>query len=152
MQRVSSNLTIFLKLFLPTFWIVFFGAFTGVILLSKNSYFGQFPALPFKIGTVFFYLSGLVMFYFTLLKLKRVELGREQLYVTNYFKHVRYPYRDVEMIEDSSIGFFRTATVQLKAAGTFGSRITFVVSGANYDHFWKTHPELEKKLRNNNGT
>ena len=148
MQRVSSNLTIVLKLFLPTFWIVFFGAFTIIVLFARNAYFGQIPAVPFKIGTVLFYLSGLAMFYFTLIKLKRVELGDEHVYVTNYFKHLKYPYRDIEKIEDSSIGFFQTATIWLKAPGTFGSRVTFVVSPANYDHFWKTHPTLEKKLRN----
>ncbi len=148
MQRVSSNATLFLKLFIPTFWIVFFGAFTVMTLLSRTAYFGQFPAVPFKIGTLLFYLSGLAMFYFTLLKLKRVEMDDKFVYVTNYFKHFRYPMHNVEKIEDSDIGFFQTASIRLKTPGHFGSRIVFVVSRPNYEHFWKTHPELMAALKN----
>lgn len=148
MQRVSSNTTIVIKLFLPTFWIVFFGAFTISALISPYEYIGRIPAGTFKIGVVLFYLSGLAMFYFTLFKLKRVEMGDDSIYVTNYFKHIRYPYRDVEKVEDSDIGFFQTASIQLKAPGSFGSRLTFITSRANYRHFWETHPELERQLRN----
>ena len=107
MQRVSTNLTLFYKFFVPIFWIVFFGSVTIAAVLSDNAIFGEFSGRPFRIGLVFFFLSGLAMFGFTLMRLKRVEMSADHLYVTNYFKHLRYPYRDIEKIAESEFLIFR---------------------------------------------
>lgn len=146
MERVSSNLTLFLKFFVPVFWLVFFGGFTLASLLSTYSYVGNIPALYFKIGVVVFYLSGILMFAFTLLRLVRVELGPDQVYVTNYFKHIQYSLDSVESLEVSRFGFFTVGSLRLKAKGSLGRRLTFVVNNSRLEDFWEKHPEIQAYL------
>lgn len=146
MQRVSTNLTLFYKFFVPIFWIVFFGSMTVAAFLSEKAFFGEIPGLPFRIGIVFFFLSGLAMFYFTLMRLKRVEMSDEHLYVTDYFKHRRYPWQDIEKISESEFAIFKVVTIHLKARGTFGKKFTFLASRDRYAIFWREHQELQEEL------
>lgn len=141
MERVSSNLTLFFKIFIPVFWIVFFGAFTVASLLFKFAYVGNIPALYFRIGVVIFYLSGLLMFYFTLMRLTRVEMGPETVYVTNYFKHVQYPFASIESIEISRFGFFRVGILTLKEKGELGKTLRFLVNGRRLAEFREKYPQ-----------
>ena len=146
MERVSSNFTLFLKFFVPVFWLVFFGAFTLASLLTTYSYVGNIPALYFKIGVVLFYLSGILMFGFTLLRLVRVELGADSIYVTNYFRHIQYTLDSVDSLAISRFGFFTVGTLTLKAKGSLGRRLTFVVNKSRLEDFWEKHPALQARL------
>ena len=58
MHRLSSNATLLLKFFIPVFWMVFFGATTLAALLYQYDYIGNTPAVYFKGGMVFFYVTG----------------------------------------------------------------------------------------------
>ena len=146
MERISSNSTLFLKFFIPVFWIVFFGAFTLASLFFKFSYVGNIPALYFRIGVLLFYASGILMFVFTLMRLVRVEMSPGSVYVTNYFKHIQYPFHSVEKMEISRFGFFKVGVLHLKDKGAFGKKLTFVVNAARLDDFWEKHPELKAYL------
>lgn len=82
------------------------------------------------------------MFYFTLLSLKRVEADEHFAYATNYFKTYRYPWHNIDRIDESSFLFFKTANIKLKETGKFGSNIRFVASKKLYEGFWESHPAL----------
>lgn len=142
MQRVSSNATLFFKFFVPIFWIVFFGSVTMAVFLSKASYVGNFPMPPFRIGIGAFFFSGLLVFVFTLMRLKRVEFSDQQVYITNYFKAARYPWRDVAEVRESDFLFMKIVTIELKARGLFGKRIFFLASSRLLNGFWEEHPHL----------
>lgn len=146
MQRVSTNLTLFFKFFIPTFWIVFFGAFTAAAFVFKTEYYGDIPGGSFRLGTVLFFLSGVVVFVFTIMRLKRVEMDEHFVYATDYFRNFRYPYHNVEKIDESKFLFFQTVTIYLKTPGTFGKYIWFIASNSRYKAFWEKHPELRKSL------
>lgn len=147
MERVSSNVTLFLKFFIPVFWLVFFGGFTVASLLSSYSHVGNIPAIYFKIGVVLFYVSGLAMFGFTLFRLFRVEMGPQTVYVTNYFKHIQYPFTSIESIEISNFGgFFTVGIVKLKEKGSFGRKLNFVVNKSRLDDYWEMYPEVRAQL------
>lgn len=146
MQRVSTNLTLFYKFFMPVFWIVFFGSMTVAAFAYDNAYYGEIPGLPFRIGLLIFFVTGVIMFMFTLMRLKRVEMSADHLYVTNYFKHLRYPYQDIEKITESEFLFFKSVTVHLKASGTFGKKFTFLASRDLYGEFWRQHPQLHDSI------
>jgi hypothetical protein len=146
MQRVSTNLTLFYKFFVPIFWIVFFGSMTIAAFVYKKDYYGEIPGTPFRIGMVVFFLSGVLMFLLTIMRLKRVELSEDHLYVTNYFKHLRYPYQDIEKISESEFAIFKVVTVYLKAPGTFGKKFTFLASRDRYAEFWREHSDLHNEL------
>jgi hypothetical protein len=143
MQRLSTNYTLFLKFFIPIFWLVFFGLFLLAMFTFGKDLAGFFQQPLFQIGAILFYLSGLALFYFTLLSIKRVEADEHFVYVTNYFKTFRYPWHNVASIEESSFLSFKTVTITLKEAGQFGPNIRFVASKRLYEGFWKEYRELE---------
>ena len=86
-QRISSNWTLFLKIFLPTFWFVFYGAIVIALFVASENQMAI--SMSMKIGVLVFYLSGSLVLYYTFMDLKRVEYDKDFLYVTNYFKTVR---------------------------------------------------------------
>jgi hypothetical protein len=140
MQRVSTNLTLFYKLFLPTFWFAFFGSATIALFTLTGNATLQLTALGLFIG-------GLVLMYFTIFQFKRVEMGAEALYATNYFQHFQYPYSNVEKITHQNYFILRTATIHLRVPGTFGKKIVFVPSKTLYKDFWEAYPELRVELK-----
>ncbi|MFQ5445758.1 MAG: hypothetical protein ACE5FF_02395 [Saprospiraceae bacterium] len=142
MQRISSNSTLFLKIFLPTFWIVFFGIFTGAVLLTKAPFFGGIPAVYFKTGLVLFFLGGTAALYFTILKLLRVELDESYVYASNYFKTYRYPWHNVEKIAERNLGLFHLVSIHLKTPGKFGTKLNFLLDEAMLKDFLEKHPDV----------
>jgi hypothetical protein len=147
MRRLSSSVTLFLKIFFPTFWLVFFGAFTIAVLASG---FGKSPLFGlslFKVGVLIFYLIGATVLYFTLMRLKRVEKDHEFLYVTNYIKTLRYPLQDIDYISETNLILLHLGHIALKSPGLFGKRITFVQSRQKFEDYVKADPVLGQKLR-----
>ncbi len=142
MQRISTNLTLFFKFFIPVFWLVFFGAFLAAIFLYGEEMASGFASTNFRIGAVAFYLSGLILFYFTLFPLKRLEADAEFLYATNYFKTLRYSWASVEKIKESKFLFFTLGTVVLKEKGLLGKNLRFIASNRNYRQYWEENPEV----------
>ncbi len=140
MIQVSSNITLLLRLLLSTFWLVFFGLFTLAVLLRDTPYFGNIPAFLFKTGTVVFYLAGIALLYFTLLKLKRVEMNDEFIYATNYFKHRRYPWSNVEKITEKDFGLFSVFVIHLITPGEFGKKLPFIASRKRLHLFLREYP------------
>lgn len=146
-QRLSSNITLFLKFFIPVFWIVFFGSFTVACFLYKFDYFGNIPASSFRTGVVLFYISGVAMFAFTLMRLYRVEADQQFFYVTNYFKAARYPFHNIDKITESKFLVFTVVSIHFKQGGIFGKRATFVATKLLYREFWEQMPDLSNELR-----
>jgi hypothetical protein len=145
-QRVSSNITIFLKLFLPTAWIVFFALFTLSIFIVDE------VSLPFLTSPVFKYpfLAAFLLFflliYKTIMQLKRLELGEENYIVSNYFKTVRFQYRDIDSIDTASLGRFQLVTFNLSGPGSFGKRMYFLVSKSLWNLCLTEFPEIKRVI------
>ncbi len=146
MQRVSTSATILLKFFIPTFWMVFFGSMSMVLLLSDQDFYGRISVSSVRIGVVCFFLFGVAALYWSVMRLKRVEMDPEFVYVTNYFKTFRYPYHNIEKITESDYLFFRSIHIHLKEVGSFGKKFTFVVSQKLFNDFLTQHPEVAKQL------
>ena len=146
MQRVSSNLTLFLKLFLPTVWIVFFTTF-GAMLFIIDEYKLPFLTSPyFKYPYLLFFVVFLTLLYFTIIQLKRVEMDGQYYYVSNYMKTFRLVYDDIDVIDMIKLGPFIWVTYSLKAKGSFGKKITFLANSQLYKMFMNEHPEVKKIL------
>lgn len=147
-QRISSNATLGLNIFLPVFWTVFFGALT----IALFAYDGQGGGLSFrtiKWVMLGIYLSGLAILYFTLFQLKRVELDDEYLYVTNYFKTYRYPFSSIRKTETSQFLFLALGIIHLTAKGKFGRRITFILANQLFKEFTLDNPQVLQQLKVN---
>lgn len=147
MQRVSSNLTLALVLFVPIFWTTFFGALTLAVWVYRFDYYGSLPGPALRYGVLLFWLAGIAFFFLTFWRLKRVEVDELYLYVTNYFKHVRYPLDQIASIAVMDRLLFRTVHINLKAGGSFGRHIVFLPTGRAFEEFVATRPDLSAKLK-----
>lgn len=139
-------MTIILKIFLPTFWLVFFGAFVVVLWIYKIDAFRGLSPNNFRILATVLYLIFVLLFVFSLMRLKRVEMDSESIFVTNYFKHVKYPWSNVEKINESPFPFVRVATVILKTPGRFGKKLFFIPHKRRFNEFLSENPKVTKAL------
>ena len=146
MQRVSSNYTIIFKLFLPTIWLVFFGLFMVASLFIDVEFNPFFNTLKFKLGLILFYLVGAVFLYFTFLKLKRVDFGKDRFYISNYFKTYKYDYKDIKSVKRNNYGVIKTVNIILRSKGSFGKKISFVPQSKFLMTFIREHAEHFKHL------
>ena len=149
MRRISSSATLFLKIFIPTFWIVFFGSFTLAVLISGKNISPLVSQPGFKIGIVIFYLTGVYALGISLFRLQRVELDSEHMYVTNYFKTYRYPLEHIDKIKELELIIFKLGIIHLIGAGSLGKKIFFVESRQKFEDYVKSSPELGEKVVQN---
>lgn len=135
----------FLKLVLPVMWIAFFGTFVGYILFSEDGAYliagGIITPMMARIIALTFLLLGILTFYLLFMRLKRVDVDEDFLYVTNYLKARRYPYHNIEKMVENHYLMFRPVTVYFKEAGTFGKKITFL-SSKEFRPFMQKNPHL----------
>ncbi|MCZ2101436.1 MAG: hypothetical protein LC107_07870 [Chitinophagales bacterium] len=146
MHRVTSNLTIFFKIFIPTVWIVFFTSILITIFTISSQTLPVLTTTSFKIGYTIFYVIFLLFLYFTVFQLKRVELGPEYYIATNYFRTYKLIYDDIEEITTTSLGRFILVKFKLKAKSSLGRKIYFLASKQLYEIFMNSHPEVEAYL------
>ena len=142
MQQVSTSLTLFLKIFLPIFWTVFFSTFAYAVYRLDASMFGGIPIEVFRNGVIIFVVLSIVFFYFTVIQLKRVEMDQEFVFVTNYFKSARYPWHNIENIQERDFTVFRTIHIKFKHPGIFGNKVTFLASRRKFNSFVSENPHL----------
>lgn len=139
--RLSSNATLFLRIVIPTFWIVFFGLLIVAILLfdPEDNPFMNNPIVKYSLASGF--LIFLFIMYRTIMQLKRVDADKEHLYVSNYFKTYRYKLHDIETIKEIDFGAFIIVRIVLKQKGAFGDTIPFLLNKPTFDDFIHHHPE-----------
>lgn len=142
MYRVSSNLTLLLKVFFPTAWIVFFGVLTLAIFVSNPSDNPMLDNWIFRFTFLGFFILFFVFLYFTLMQLKRVEFGKEHIFISNYFKTYRYRFEDIHTIKEYNLLFKNLMVIHLKSKGKLGKKIPFLVNDLRFKEFLNTHPEL----------
>jgi len=148
MQRVSSQLTIVLRIALPTIW---FTAIVSMVILlgwavrGKAGLFGN----PFIwLGLLLILGSGFALIKLLLLRFYRVDMDDDFVYISNYFKTYKYPFSEVDSIADSKTMPHRVFLIKLKAKGTFGKHIYFLASQVLWQDFLKEHPSVAKLLAN----
>ena len=136
MLRLSSNLTLFLKLFVPVFWTTILVGITLVAWLSPEHYFGGVSLASLRYGMLFVLLTWSALCFLVLWPLKRVETDGEFVYVSNYFKTARYHLvDDVQGIITGRLLFLPVCTLELRGAGTFGKRMRFIASRQQFKDF-----------------
>lgn len=141
MQQVSSNLTLMLRLFFPVLLGVFFGALTIYFWVDRRAFYGPLDGTAVRLAMTAFYLGMMVFFLLTVWRLRRVEMNRDWVYVTDYFRQARYPWANIAAVKETSLGIFRIVRVRFHAPGSFGESALFVASGSRWAHFKEEHPE-----------
>jgi len=140
--NVSSNWTLFLKIFFPIFWGVFFGALTIAFWISDSSMVGEMSIGSFRLLISSFFLSGMIVFYFSLMQLKRVEVDDQFVYVTNYKKTARYPFHNIEKLESSNYYLFKIVRISFRKEGIFGPGVVFLANSFRLQEVLEKRKEL----------
>ena len=142
-RQLSSSWTLIVRLFFPTLWIGFFGTFFLSVLFTSKTQVGGLSTSNLGIGLGIFLALFLFIFYKTIFRLKRIDATSEFMYVTNYFKNVRYKHEYIQKIETSKGFLFSYGTLVLKEKALFGDRIPFIVSRKRLEIFLEENPELK---------
>lgn len=141
-RQLSSSWTLAFRIFLPTFWLAFFGTFFFATLFTDKNQIGQISMNGLRWGLLAFIIVFLFVFWKTVLRLKRIDADSEYVYVTNFFKNIRYLHADIEKIELSKGIVFNYGTLVLKGKGYFGDRILFLASNKRVEIFIAENPQL----------
>ena len=129
-ECLSTNSTLFWRVFLPIFGTVFLGGLLlTFLLIPGEELYLPFPILWGRLFILALFLGWLFLVSRTLWRLKRVDASATHFFVTNYWVTVRYPWTDVEKIEDKKRMGKRVVQLFLRAPGRFGQKISFLPDG-----------------------
>lgn len=133
---LSSNATLFWRIFVPVFGTVFF---TGLVLVfwltEEEELYLPSSIWWYRAAFLSIWILWVLFIRRTLWRLKRVDIDDTHLYVTNYWSTVRYPWQDVEGMSETKRLGRRIVHFHLKAPGRFGQVISFL-PGSSFDS-WK---------------
>lgn len=101
----------------------------------------------FRIGWTVFFLVGIIVAYFTIIRLMRVEYDGNFLYVTNYFKVYKYPIESVDKITIKNYSIFKLATIKFINKGSFGKKVVFLTSRTHFDDIMNAFSNLKEKTK-----
>lgn len=144
--RVSSNLTLVLKIFLPTLWIAFFGLLTLAIFFSSGEENLLLGDWTFKLSVLGLFLVFFVFIYFTIMKLLRVEFAEDAFSASNYFQTYQYTYDDIEKIVEYNLILKTLVGIKMKGITKHGRYIYFLKSKVWYNDFVAKHPHIFENL------
>lgn len=145
-RQLSSSWTLIFRIFFPTLWIAFFGVFTISVVFSSKTQIGGITTSGLGMGLLVFFFVFLFIFWRTVFRLKRIDATPEHVYVTNFFKNVRYKHAYVERVEVTKGILFHFGTLVLKEKATFGDRIPFIASKKRLEIFFEENPECRHWL------
>lgn len=140
MKQISSNTTLLFKTFLPIFWLVFFGAFCISTFFLKESYIGQVSIDFFRILCIAFYLLGAVLLAFSVMRLKRIEIGDQEIFISNYIKSYKYKQADIESITIQNLLLVKLMLITFKGPTSFGLKIRALASEKKLKKALETYP------------
>lgn len=144
--NISSNLTILLKIFFPIFWLMFFGLALMAFMNSSEAYVGGMPIFWFRLMLFSFILTGALVMYFSMMKLKRVEVDQDFFYITNYRQTARYPFHNIEELKEVSYLFFKVYRLVLREPGIFGKISIFLASNNRFQKALHDVPEINAMI------
>jgi hypothetical protein len=141
MQRISSQLTIVLRVMLPTAWLTLIISITILLGWTIRGKAGLLANPFIWIGLLLILGSGFVIIKFLLWRLYRIDMDDRYLYISNYFKTYKYELTDIDSIRDSKILPGRIFCIRLKSKGSFGKNIYFLASQVLWKDYVETHPK-----------
>jgi hypothetical protein len=133
---LSSNATLFWRIFVPIFGTVFLsGLLLAFWLTDADDLYLSYSLMWPRLLVSVVWVAWLLFVSRTLWRLKRVDVDDAHLYVTDYWTTVRYPWHDVVRMEEKKRLGRRVVNFWLKAPGRFGSVISFLPGSVFND--WK---------------
>lgn len=137
-ERLSSLQTFFGKFIFPPIWIGAFG------FGAMKSRLGADP----KVWPLMFvaWIVGSAFIYWTCVRLKRVSIDDQFLYVSNYLQEIAIPFSFIGDVTQNPWMNNQAVTIHLKFQTEFGDRIVFLPS-FRFLAFVGPHPVVDKLKR-----
>lgn len=133
---LSSNMTLFWRIFVPFFGTVFLtGLMLAFLFIDEEDLYLPVPVLWARIAVVLIWIVWVFLISRTIWRLKRVDADDTHIYVTNYWTTVRYPWQDIERYEEKKRLGRRIVNFKLRAPGRFGDVVSFL-PGSSFEE-WK---------------
>lgn len=141
-RTISSAQTYLMKVIFPVLWIGAFAAVT-IVLFSGGGGFtdeaGNPPDPSLKWTFLFVTLLGGVFIYWTCVRLKRVAVDAQTLYISNYQQEIVVPLRDVEDVTENRWINIHPVTIHFYRDTEFGTSIVFMPK-VRWFAFFSSHP------------
>lgn len=141
-RTLSSGVTFWMKVVFPLLWI---GGFTVGTIASFLEMFrdrvGEPP--PPAIGLILLLVTilGAAFLYWWCMRLKRVRLDEEALYVSNYLREIRVPLHQVEDVSENRWINLHPVFIEFRGETGFGPRIVFMPK-IRWFSFFRSHPAV----------
>jgi len=136
-RNISSSLTFFYKFIFSTIWVGGFGFGTLLILLKKDS-----DSIPFLVA----WILGSICIYSWCVRLKRVELDDEYMYISNFFKTISVPLTEITKVTEWVYINIHPIRLTFENKTEFGWSIMFMPPFSWSFCFFMSHP-IAKELR-----
>jgi hypothetical protein len=135
-KTLSSSSTVLYKFILPTLWILGFGAGTLFTWFSSND-----SSLTFLVA----WIIGSIVWVTVCCPLKRVRIGKEKLYISNYIHEIIVPFSAIKDVTEIRWINIRPVTIHFSCPNEFGTKVKFMPEGMTA--FWKPHPVVSELKR-----
>jgi len=145
-QTLSSAQTFFMKFVFPVVWIGGFAAATLSLFLSPHSWTGTGGGLPeasMKWFFLFATLVGTIFIWWACVRLKRVRMDGEALYISNYSTEIVVPLANVAEVTENRWVNSHPVTIHFHSDTGFGSHVMFMPK-IRWFAFWSSHPVVEQ--------
>jgi hypothetical protein len=136
-RTISSSQTFFMKFIFPAIWVLIFGAGTfSTFLSSARSNDPFIDSLNWIFLAAFLFGSSFI--YWACIRLKRVRMDSEALYISNYREEIRVALRDISAVSENRWVNIHPITVEFCSDSAFGNRINFMPESRWWG--WRSHP------------
>jgi len=123
-REISSSLTVLIKFVFPALWISEFGFGTLILFLLGNDN-GPESAKWEKWKFLAAWIAGSAMLWWGCIRLKRVHIGPDGIYISNFHKEIRVPFEEIVKVSEVSWIHPRPVTIHFRSVTPFGVRIVF---------------------------
>ena len=126
-------------------FVLFVPIFLGVMLGSLAIYGLSRGWPPAYYLTGFLLLVG-PLYYLLVMRLRRVEMGASEVYMTDFFRHARYDWLRVAQVREQRMPLLTIVHIDFAEPGRFGSPVRFLASQSRWRIFKEEHPDLAARI------
>lgn len=143
-RTISSSQTFWVKFFFPVLWI---GVLVTVTLLLFLRPEPSGPEEQSGVKWVFLVCTVSVIFliYRVVIRLKRVRMSNQALYVSNYRREIRIPLEEVEEVAEIRWMSPHPVAIKLRRETDFGREVLFMPKERRFS-FLSPHPVVGEIL------
>ena len=122
-RTLSAPETFATKFILPSLWICTVGA---IVLASFGDTDEASPLYASRWKSLFVWVAGTGLLWWACMRLKRVRIAHESLYISNYRREIHVPLSEIRAIAGNRWLSTRLITIEFDRVTSFGSKVVFM--------------------------